>query len=340
MVTDFEGEPVSTVRSSRRIERAGVNALRALLEENDHIVQEIDGGNDHGEDMIVNFTRGGKRTGYWIAIQVKSGKKYKRAHGYAIPVEDHFDDWRQSRIPIIGVVFDMKKKQLFWVNLTDQLRSTDTSPGWIQISNTARLDTETVHEFYTEISAYVGDARMRIRAASQEEALTEAVRARQGLDPQTAPNPLYESMADFALRHEDRLRILAKDVRRSLPIQVLVLLMLWEWPRQIRFVEGSTDINPVPWVLALYSFMLLMALTMFFEFRAGRIPRETGRWLSLIASNFLWIPIMDPDGDRGWWGTTWIIAGIFVPSFGVKFLVISFVGFARDRKKQQLNSGT
>ncbi|WP_327297749.1 DUF4365 domain-containing protein [Streptomyces sp. NBC_01197] len=70
---------MSTVRSSRRIERAGVNALRTLLEEDNHLVQEIDGGNDHGEDMIVNFTRHGKRTGYWIAIQVKSGKKYKRA---------------------------------------------------------------------------------------------------------------------------------------------------------------------------------------------------------------------------------------------------------------------
>ncbi len=88
-VTDFRGV-VSTVRASRKIERAGVNALRAFLEEHEHIVQEIDGGNDHGEDMIVNFTRDGKRTPYWIAIQVKSGKKYKRVSGYAIPVEDHY----------------------------------------------------------------------------------------------------------------------------------------------------------------------------------------------------------------------------------------------------------
>ncbi|WP_371675661.1 hypothetical protein [Streptomyces sp. NBC_01276] len=55
-------------------------------------------------------------------------------------------------------------------------------------------------------------------------------------------------------------------------------------------------------------------------------------------SNFLWIPIMDPDGDRGWWGTTWIIAGIIVPSIGVKFLFISFVRFARDRKKKQIEA--
>ncbi|MFI8499654.1 DUF4365 domain-containing protein [Streptomyces sp. NPDC085524] len=330
---------MSTVRSSRRIERAGVNALRALLEEHDHIVQEIDGGNDHGEDMIVNFTRGGKRTGCWIAIQVKSGKKYKRANGYAIPVEDHFDDWRQSRIPIVGVVYDMKKKELFWVNLTERLRSTKESPGWVQVANAAQLNGDTVDGFHSEISSYAGDARMRIRAANEEDAFTEAVRARQGLDPETAPNPLFEGMADFALRHEERLQVIARDLRRSIPIQALVLIMAWEWPRQIRFIEGSTDLNPVPWVLGLYSFMFLMALTIFFELRAGRKPKETGNWLILIASNFLWLPIMDPDGDRGWWGTTWIIAGIVIPSFGIKLLYISFIRYARDRKRNQQRAG-
>ncbi|MEV0415986.1 DUF4365 domain-containing protein [Streptomyces sp. NPDC050448] len=290
---------MSTVRSSRRIERAGVNALRALLKKYDHIVQEIDGGNDRGEDMIANFTRGGKRTGCRIAIQVKSGKKYKRANGYTIPVEDHFDAWRQSRIPIVGVVYDMKRKQLFWVNLTGQLRSTEDSPGWVQLANTARLNADTADGFHSEISSYAGDVRMCIRAANQEEAFTEAVRARQGLDPETAPNPLFEGMADFALRREEQLHVIARDLRRSIPIQALVLIMLWEWPRQIRFVEGSTDMNPAPWVFGLYSFMFLMTLTIFFELRAGRKPRKPAIRLILIASNFLRLPIMDPDGDRG-----------------------------------------
>ncbi|WP_327297748.1 DUF4365 domain-containing protein [Streptomyces sp. NBC_01197] len=255
-----------------------------------------------------------------------------------MPVEAHFDDWTQSRIPIVGVVYDMQKRELFWVNLTEQLRSAEKSPSWVQVPKTSRLNADTLHEFYTEMAAYAGDAKMRIRASTEEEALTEAVRARQGLDPQTAPNPLYEGMADFALRHEDRLHVFAKDLRRSFPVQMLVLIMLWEWPRQIRFAEGSGNPAPVSWVAGLYSFMLLMALTIFFEFRAGRIPKETGKWLAIIASNFLWIPIMDPDGDRGWWGTTWLVAGIIIPSLGVKFLVLSFVGFARDRKKRQLPS--
>ncbi|WP_328450712.1 DUF4365 domain-containing protein [Streptomyces sp. NBC_00386] len=329
---------MSTVRASRKIERAGVNALRALLEDHEHIVQEIDGGNDHGEDMIVNFTRAGKRTPYWIAIQVKSGKKYKRVNGYAIPVEDHFDDWRQSRIPILGVVYDMKKRELFWVNLTEQLRAVSDSPGWVQIANTSPLNSETVEEFYAEVATYAGDARMRIRAATEGEALTEAVRARQGLDPLTAPNPMYEGLADFALQYEEQIENVRRNLFRSLPVLMLVAVMIWAWPYQIRFVEGSSGMSPVLWVSNLYAFMLFMALTVFFEFRAGRIPIETGKWLWMIAVNFFWLPIMDSDGDRGWWGTFWIWAGIIVPSFGLKLLLLTFVGFAVDRKRKQRES--
>ncbi|MER7582350.1 DUF4365 domain-containing protein [Kitasatospora sp. NPDC097691] len=62
---------MATIRPSRRIERAGVNAVRTLLEDHEHIVQEIDGGNDHGEDLFINVTRGGRRTGHYFAVQVK-----------------------------------------------------------------------------------------------------------------------------------------------------------------------------------------------------------------------------------------------------------------------------
>ncbi|MFF0445956.1 DUF4365 domain-containing protein [Streptomyces sp. NPDC004609] len=330
---------MSTVRASRKIERAGVNALRSLLEEHDHIVQEIDGGNDHGEDMIVNFTRAGKRTPYWIAIQVKSGKKYKRAHGYAIPVEDHFEDWRQSRIPILGVVYDMKKRELFWVNLTEQLRVVDKSPGWVQVARASLLNSGTIDDFYAEVANYAGEERMRIRANTEEEALTEAVRARRGLDPLTAPNPLYEGLANLALRHEERLKGIRRNLIRSLPIQILIILMLVAWPYQIRFVEGSSDMSPVLWVSNLYVFLLVMALTVFFEFRAGRIPLETGKWLWLITANFLWLPVVDSDGDPGWWGTFWILAGVFVPSFGNKLLFITFIRFAMDRIRLQREAG-
>ncbi|MFD8730494.1 DUF4365 domain-containing protein [Streptomyces sp. NPDC059611] len=332
---------MSTVRGSRKIERAGVNALRALLEDHEHIVQEIDGGNDHGEDMIVNFTRDGKRTPYWIAIQVKSGKKYKRVNGYAIPVDDHFDDWRQSRIPILGVVYDMKKRELFWVNLTERLKSVAESPGWVQVANAFILNSETIEQFYAEVATYAGDERMRIRAATDEEALSEAVRARQGLDPTTAPNPLFEGLADIALKYEDRLKALSRNLIAALPMMILIVLMMFVWPYQIRFVEGSSDLPAWLWVSNLYLFMFIMSIVMFFELRVGRFPIETGKWLWMIAANFFWLPVIDADGDDGWWGTFWITAGILVPSFGLKLLIVTFIRFAMDRvrKRRELEMG-
>ncbi|MCX5406178.1 DUF4365 domain-containing protein [Streptomyces sp. NBC_00335] len=325
---------MATIRPSRRIERAGVNAVRTLLEDHEHIVQEIDGGNDHGEDLFVNLTRSGKRTGHYFAAQVKSGKKYKRARGYAIPVDDHYDDWKQSRIPVLGIVYDPDTGMIFWTNLTKQLRAAEQPPSWVQIPLSSRLTSENMRGFAAEVEAYVDGAGMRVRGATQEEALTEAIRARKGIDPELAPNPLYEGFGDFALRHEDKIAQIARTLLQATPLMILALVMVFEWPYQVRFVERYSDISPVMWILNLYIFMFYMALTMFFEFRAGRVPKETGHWLALIAGNFLWIPIWDPGGHRGWWGTLWILLGATVPSWGYKTLLVHFIWYAKERRKR------
>ncbi|MCL6298708.1 DUF4365 domain-containing protein [Streptomyces kronopolitis] len=326
---------MSTVRPSRRIERAGVNALRALLEDHEHIVQEIDGGNDHGEDFHVMLTRSGRRTGHVFAIQVKSGKKYKRAHGYAIPVEDHHNDWTESRIPALGVVYDPETSELYWVNLSKELKGTQSRSTWVQIPRSSILSAETIRGFAADIETYIDGTGMRVRGATKEEVFAKAAKARDGIDPETAPNPLYEGLADLALRHEEKLDRTARIIRRSIPLTILVIIMAFEWPYQVKFVETYSDQGPVMWVLNLYIFIFFMALTIFFEFRAGRIPQNTGRFFALIVGNFLWLPVVDHDGHRGWWGTTWITLGAITPNIGYVFLFANFIGFAARRKKMR-----
>lgn len=143
------------VPRSRRIERAGVNALRALLEEHDQIVQEIDGGNDFGEDLFVMLTREGERTGSSITIQVKSGDKYKRANGYAIPVDAHASDWKNALLPVFGVVFDIGSRRLFWVNLTESLESSKDAPAWIFVPREQELHTGSVDLLLEAAQAFV-----------------------------------------------------------------------------------------------------------------------------------------------------------------------------------------
>ncbi|MFJ9150170.1 DUF4365 domain-containing protein [Streptomyces sp. NPDC102270] len=156
---------MATIRASRKIERAGVNALRTLLEEHDHLVQEIDGGADHGEDLHVWFTSEGRRTGHVVAIQVKSGQKYKRAKGYAIPVADHRDDWKESRLPVVGVVYDLDEKRLFWVNLTKTLRR-GSETMWIQVSRASELTDGSLHGFVAELQEFI-DSQAKL--GSEEE---------------------------------------------------------------------------------------------------------------------------------------------------------------------------
>ncbi|MET9182501.1 DUF4365 domain-containing protein [Kitasatospora aureofaciens] len=145
---------MATISASRKIERAGVNALRTLLEEHDHLVQEIDGGADHGEDLYVGFASEGRRTGHVVAIQVKSGQKYKRANGYAIPVGDHRDDWKESRLPVVGVVYDRAEKRLFWVNLTKELRR-GSEATWIQVPRANELTDGSLHGFIAELQDFI-----------------------------------------------------------------------------------------------------------------------------------------------------------------------------------------
>lgn len=150
------------VTQSRRIERAGVNALRALLEDHDQIVQEIDGGNDYGEDLFVMLTKDGERTGVAITIQVKSGNRYKRAHNYAIPVEGHANDWKNGLLTVLGVVFDVATKQLFWANLTECLESSEEAPSWIAVPREQELNEDTTQSFLALTHKFV-EARSQRR---------------------------------------------------------------------------------------------------------------------------------------------------------------------------------
>src|SRR4051812_23570487 len=99
---DSEG-PLPKVPDARRPSRAAVNALRTLLERHNHIVQEVDGQNDFGEDQHVTFTEDGEVTGDLVKIQVKGGRSWRRSDGYAVPVGDHGGTWADGNIPVLCV---------------------------------------------------------------------------------------------------------------------------------------------------------------------------------------------------------------------------------------------
>jgi hypothetical protein len=37
---------------------------------------------------------------------------------YFIPVDDHADDWRNSTVPVFGLVYDPDDHQIRWIDIT------------------------------------------------------------------------------------------------------------------------------------------------------------------------------------------------------------------------------
>ncbi|MFI9237640.1 DUF4365 domain-containing protein [Streptomyces sp. NPDC053079] len=144
--------------NGRRVGQAAVNALRALLEKHDHIVQEISGQNDFGEDFYVTFTDDGNVTSDTIKVQVKGGDSWRRGNGYAVPVHHHGDTWANGNIPVYCVVYDPDSKRLHWANATQQLRRFGPlhPPRFIGVSPNAVLDDTTMGSFVTQARRYVG----------------------------------------------------------------------------------------------------------------------------------------------------------------------------------------
>lgn len=149
-----------TVNRNRAVERAAVNALRALMERHAFIVQEIDGGNDHGEDVYVSFTEHGERTGDNIAVQIKGGVSYTTGRGYRVPVRKHADYWSTSNTPVYCVVQDPQSHELFWTNATAQVRRARRAGETIRsirIDPADRLGDDTVATFALRARLYIAE---------------------------------------------------------------------------------------------------------------------------------------------------------------------------------------
>ncbi|OZM70633.1 hypothetical protein CFN78_24885 [Amycolatopsis antarctica] len=150
------------VPDARRPSRAAVNALRALLERHNHIVQEVDGQNDFGEDQHVTFTEDGKVTGDLVKIQIKGGRSWRRADGYAVPIGDHGGTWADGNIPVLCVVHDPDTDGLYWSNATKQLLSARRGGEvlkTITIRPGQKLDDKSIVDFVAEIRGYLSRYR-------------------------------------------------------------------------------------------------------------------------------------------------------------------------------------
>jgi hypothetical protein len=137
------------LRKNRKLERTAVNAARALFEASGCVFQEVDQANDYGKDAYVDLGDGEKVSGHCIAVQIKGGEKYRRKNGYMIPIENHEGVWRESPLPVAGIVFDEKSSALYWCDIISFL---DVHVGEtiksIPVSVDNRLDSATIESTF------------------------------------------------------------------------------------------------------------------------------------------------------------------------------------------------
>ncbi len=145
------------ISSNRRIEREGVNAAQAFFERNNCVFQEVALQNDFGKDAYLDVTRVGVFGPLCVALQIKSGRSYRTSSGdYLIPLDHHANTWRNSTVPIFGIVYDPDDKELRWTDLTAYLRDNpDKNTGSAPVARSSVLtETSIGGEFVRAIHKY------------------------------------------------------------------------------------------------------------------------------------------------------------------------------------------
>ena len=69
-------------------------------------------------------------TSLCAALQIKSGSSYRAARAAClVPLDGHADTWRQSTVPVFGLVYDPDDGLIRWIDLTGYLRAHPEQSG-------------------------------------------------------------------------------------------------------------------------------------------------------------------------------------------------------------------
>ncbi|MEU2006182.1 DUF4365 domain-containing protein [Rhodococcus sp. NPDC019627] len=267
--------------------RRAVNEVRILFEKHAQIVQEIDGGSDLGEDLIVSLTEGGIRTGDRILVQVKGGVSFRRSSGgYAISVRKHRQDWIYSSIPVICIVYDPELRKLFWINATQKLREsaesrlTSTS---IVLEEHSVLDDRSTDAVLRTLRTYIIETGCTPEVGSR---MRSGRRHRGGAVVADGPiggvpNPVFSPISEWV----ERSRLLLMRIAIVMCFIVIVGAFVLMWPTLWWFAEPSMGSKAWMWALMVVGFTPLCIAIARSEIAAGRSGR-----LPVVFSYFYAIP--------------------------------------------------
>lgn len=106
--------------------------MEAALERANLVVQRVETENDVGRDAFVEIVEGNDVTGGVISLQVKSQRSCFHQGRWVLPGKPaDFTLWRESTVPVFGIVHDEASGALRWVDLSEAARMDDPYLGSI-----------------------------------------------------------------------------------------------------------------------------------------------------------------------------------------------------------------
>ena len=124
-----------TRKRTNATERKGVAFVRNIVEDANCVFQEIDRAADYGHDAFVLLVDDEKVMPMQIALQIKAGKSYCRAHRCVFTATAaQLNFWAQHPITTLGVVYDPDRACAWWVDLREEARAHRRDQGTVTIS--------------------------------------------------------------------------------------------------------------------------------------------------------------------------------------------------------------
>lgn len=103
----------------------GINFIRSIVEATSCLFHKIEQENDLGIDCLLEFTKNEKPMHKSIAVQIKSGNSYydEKSRQCKIPVDSHYDYWKNYPLPVYGFVFVPQLEKAYFVDIKNYLEN-------------------------------------------------------------------------------------------------------------------------------------------------------------------------------------------------------------------------
>lgn len=102
---------------TNKVSKEGINFIKTIVEKANCIFNETPQQNNLGIDTQIELIKNEIPTTSIIAVQIKSGNSYKINNYYYIPVENHYEYWKDYSLDVIGIVYNPKAKKAYWIDV-------------------------------------------------------------------------------------------------------------------------------------------------------------------------------------------------------------------------------